>query len=564
MIYHGRTLLLKEDMEKNIMEHKDRYLTLIVVLLSIILALLIRLDYPLKVSTTESIFHMIPIHYWIFLIAIPVLISVTFLLTKSKMICVFLAMIYFFILYSFYLFFVIPPAGTDMVGAEQTLSTLKNTNFFSVEQFDYFQWPIHFILNIIYIKLFNIGLSIFSLTLFSFILMMPIFFYLVGGKQSNEKIYFLLPVGYMIFSYYFINLQLVPQFTGLIFLILTIGCYTKYRETKSIRFYALVLLFYTLCVFTHPFIFVFFPAAIFLDNYVLPKKIIKSKNKTNKKFFLILLFVIYFTGYMYRFTRMGVYTRRIFLGSRENMGESWNIIAYLMGDKQEVGLIDYDVFPLYNLLSNDIYLFFRYATFLLLLIFALILAYLFFKNLKEIKPFDVSLGLAGVSFFLLGFIEPYLMGQRAFQIIFLKVPRFFSTLFKSKKTILVFVLVLCITITPLIFTANTAIRHSLSGGRQIQDVTTINSGRFIMDFVRTKSNILIAGISFYPARYNELYNLSTIKDIIEGMVNITEINMIVNSPKQMNRMKYYGLILDYSQTYQVFDNGDSQILIYDS
>lgn len=550
-------------MEGYFVKRNVKYLSLTILLLTIILVLLIRLNYPLKVSTTESIFHMIPIYYWILLLVIPALISAIFLLTESKIICVFLAVVYFFVLYSFFLFFVIPPTGADMIEGGDFFYLLRDTTHLSVEQFDYFQWPIHFLLNIVLVKILNIDFSILTLTLFSFILMMPIFFYLFLNIQSDKKIFFLLPVSYIILSYFFINLQWVPQFTGLIFLFLTIGCYIKYKEKESKIFYAMVLLFYTLCVFTHPFIFVFFPAAIIFDNYVLSKKIVKFKNKPTGIYFLILLSVIYLTGYVYRFNKMGVLTRRLFFETIEGRGEAWSTIASLIGSSQRVGLIDYDVFPLFDHVSNNIYFISRYATFILLIVFTLLLLYVLFKNIKKIKSFDISLGIAGSVFFIIGLINPVVLGQRAFQVIFLTVPRHFSNLFESKKKILIFLLVFCIILAPFLFTTNVLINQGISGERQIQDVATMQSGRFVMDFVKTKSNVLVADISFYPGRNNERYNFEIFRTqyIAEGTIEFADIDIIIDSPKQMNMMKYYGLELNYNDTSKLYDNGLSQVLI---
>jgi hypothetical protein len=88
------------------MKQKVKNFGLTILLLTIIFLVLIRINYPLNVSTTESVFHMIPMYFWILLLIIPALIITTFLLTESKKLCVFLAVIYFFVLYSYYLFFV--------------------------------------------------------------------------------------------------------------------------------------------------------------------------------------------------------------------------------------------------------------------------------------------------------------------------------------------------------------------------------------------------------------------------------------------------------------------------
>jgi len=311
------------------MKRKPKYLTAIIILITFILICLIRLEYPLQVSTETSILSMIPLHFWILLIIIPSLIVITFMLTDSKSLCVMLGVIYFFVLFSFYLFFEIPPAGTDMSERGNVFFILKESTTISVDRISYFQWPIHFSFYMVLQKFLGVGLAMLTLGLFSFILIIPIAYSLFPNKSSINKVYFLFPVGYILLSFYFINLQWVPQFTGLIFLIFTIGCYLKYREHNSKEFYWLTILFYTICVFTHPFIFVFFPVAIFLDRYIIPKKIFFNAYQDAKKMSLSLLVAIYSIGFLFRFIRMERVTRKLVFAEGE--GRSWRTVYRLFG-----------------------------------------------------------------------------------------------------------------------------------------------------------------------------------------------------------------------------------------
>jgi len=544
------------------MKRKVKFLTIIILLLSLILLLLIRLNYPMKVSTTESILHIIPIYYWILLITIPTLICTTFILTESKSTCVLLAVIYFFVLYSFYLLFVIPPAGTDMSEGGHIFSLLKEGSTLSIEQLRYFQWPIHYVFYMSSIKIVGAGLSFLTILLFSFILMMPLFFTLSVSEHYNKKIFFLLPVGYIILSYYLINLQWVPQFTGLMFLILTIGCHAKYKKSPSKKFYFLTVFFYIICVLTHPFIFVFFPAALFLDRYIfplLPKKIFRSGNENNKDISLLLLVSVFFIGLIFRFESLLIYIRNlIFPGDGER--RSWELINRLLRESRISDEIAYETSPLYHLVSREIYLISRYTTLLFLLIILLLLSYILLKNIRKIDSFDVSLGISGASFFFLGLILPRILGQRAFQVIFLKFPRYFSNLFEYKQKILVFVLIIAITIAPLLFTTNRTITFDLSGGRHIQDENTLSSGRFVVNNVDSKPSVLVAELSFFPGRGDNIYHT---RRIAEERISLSKIDMIIDSSKQRNSMDYYGLEIDFRGTSQIYDNGDSQVLIYE-
>jgi len=539
------------------MKRKVKYLSAIILLLSSILALLIKINYPIKVSTTESIFHMIPIYYWILLITIPILICITFILTECKSVCVFLAIIYFFVLYSFFLFSVIPPVGGDMPEGGHRFLLLKESTSLSIDQLNPFQWPIHYLFYMVSIKILDVGISVLTLLLFSFILMIPLLLSLFVNEPSNKKVYFLLPIGYIILSYYFINLQWVPQFTGLIFLILTIGSYSKFKKKPSRKFYALTIFFYIICVFTHAFIFIFFPIAIFLDRYLLPKKIFFSEDEDNNKISLISLLCIYFVGYLYRFLGMGFYTRKL-IYPRNGRGEAWRIIGILLRDFEGVGTRDYSTYPLYRLVSEEILLVSSYATRIFLIIFLLLLGYILLINIRKIKSFEISLGISGGGFFLLGLIQPEILGQRAFQIIFLKFPRYFSDLMGSKNKILVFILVIAIAIAPVLITTNRVINNSLSGGSHFQDDTSLNSGRFVVDYGNNESNILIPGFSFFPGRGDNIYRT---RSIPQEKINITEIDIIIDSPKQTNRMEFYDLDSDFCKTSRIYDNGDSQVLL---
>jgi len=541
------------------MKRKVKLLTIIIILLSLIFLLLIRLNYPLRVSTTESIFHMIPIYYWILLITIPALISITFLLSDSKIICVFLSVIYFFVLYSFNLFFIIPSTQSDAQFAGQIFTILKTSNRLSVQQFSYFQWPIHFLLEIVFQKTLNIDIYIITIGLFSFILMIPLFFSLHEYKLSNNKAYFILPVGYIILSYYFLNLQWVPQFTGLIFLILTICCYVKYKRVPSRKFYSLIVFFYMICVLTHPFIFVFFPATIFLDRYIISKGFFISFDKDNNKISLISLVVIYFIGYLFRFIKIRRYTRRL-IYPEEGRGEAWGLLSNLLGFEGDAGVgPSYETHPLWHLVSKRTYLISRYSALLLLVGLSLVLAYILLNNLKKVESFDISLGVASGGFFVFGLVNPVLLGQRGFQVAFLKVPRYFSDLFKSKRKILAVILVIAITLTPLIFTINIAVNQSFSGGRFFQDRPTLESGSFIDDYAGNDTNVLVADRYFYPSSIN--INIYHPRIMAREELNLTEVEIIVNSSKLTNRMEYHGFETEYGKTSQIYDIGDAQILV---
>jgi len=539
------------------MKRKVKLLTCIIFLLSLIFLLLIIHNDPLTVSNTESFFQRIPIYHWVFLLLIPILISVTFLITESKKVCVFLAISYFFILYSYFLLFVIPPAGTDMSEGGHVYSILQSSTTLNIEQYSYFQWPIHYLFYSISIKILGVGLTVLSLVWFSFILMIPLFFSLFETKSSANKVFFLLPVVYIMLSSYLVNIQWVPQFTGLLFLILTIGCYTQLKEKQSKRYYFLTISFYTICVFTHPFIFIFFPATILLDRYIISKTIFGTPNSKQTNISTPLLIAIYFCGYIYRFVRMERVTRILVYPETERL-RSWDFIYRIFGTYLPTDTVHYETFPFYRFVSRRAYLISRYSTYTFLAVIFLLMTYILVKNLRNVKSFDISLGGSGLIFFILGLVHPTILGGRAFQVIFLKFPRYFSYIFMSKRKIFVFVLTITIMIAPLLFTTNRVINQDLSGGRNIQDESTLASGRFVVEYVSSDLNVLVAEFSFYPGRGNNIYRT---RSIPREDISIRDIDIIINCSKQTNRMEFYGLELDYNYTSKVYDNGNSNILI---
>jgi len=542
------------------MKRKVKFLSVIILLLSLIFLFLIRLNYPMSISKNQSIFHKTPTYYWILLITISALISITFILTKSKSVAIFLSVIFFFLMYSFNLFFVIPFTQTDVAHAGEIFYILRDSTTLSVDQFDYFQWPIHFVYTATIKETLNLGISTISLGLFSFIVTLPLFFSLFKDRLLSNKVYFLLPVGYIILSFYLLNLQWVPQFTGLVFLILTISCYFKYKKHPSRKIYSLIIIFYSMCVFTHPFIFVFFPATIFIDRYLYPKNYLHNSNEDKPHVSLLQLVVIYFIGYIFRFARMARHTRRLIF-PRNGIGGSWELIGTLIGDDEAVGIDEgYETHLFYDLVSERTYLLSRYAALLLLLILCMLLAYILLKNLKKIESFDVSLGLASGGFFVFGLVNPALLGQRAFQITFLKLPKYYSYIFESKKKILAIVLILLITLAPFLFNLNRSVNQGLTGARLIQDKPTIESGRFVDMNVGNGSNVLVADRFFYPGSKDDI-NVYHPRYLAENEINMTEIDVIISSQKLNLRMEYYGVEENYRQFSQIYDMGEAQILI---
>jgi len=538
------------------MERKVKYLVSIIVLLIANLIMLIRFNYPLGVSTDSSFIHMTPWYCWILFLVIPALISITFLMTKSKAVCSFLAIIYFLTLFSSHLFFIIPPGGIDMASGGRIFTILQDSTNLSANQFSYFQFPIHYLYRIIIGKFLGLGISEITLSFYILLLTIPLYFSLFKNK-NYWKLYFIFPVSYIILSYFFMNSQLVPQFTALVFLILTLGCYDKYNENENKIYYGLTISFYTICVFTHPFLFVFFPMSIFLDRYVLSRNIFPFEKEKNK-ISISALVIIYFVGYLFRFVSMGRHTRRLILPTEGGKGEAWLIFEHLFGYSSSIRN-KLPVQPLYNLVSKRTYLGIRYFTLSILVFISLLLVYTLLKNIKKVESFDVSLGGACSGFFVLGLLKPAILGQRAFQVIFIKLSKYLSLTFNNDK--IKVLLIVLFTILPILFTINTSIGISINGGQVVQDNSTIYTGRFIDDNLEKDSDVLVADLVFYPTGMsnNSSFKIHTSSDLATEEINQSEIDVIIYNPKLINRMKYYGLELQTNQTSTIYDMGDGHI-----
>ena len=536
------------------MKRKIKYLCTIIFLLTFLLIGTIKLHNPLRISTEISLFHQIPIFYWINILIISFLVTLVAYYTSSTEVYLYISVVYIFIIYSYYLFFIIPSYQTDLGFLGNTFSTLEGITNISPDILSYANWPIFHVFFMSFQNILNISYySIMFYGFYSFLIMIPLFLYLVFKGYSNKSNFFIAFSSFIILVSFFINDQLAPQFIGYLFLILTVGCFLKYQEENSKKIYFFILLFYTLSVFSHPFIFVFFPLGIFIDKFV---------RKSGYFFYMkrhismIPLLIIYLIGLLYRFSHMTKWFYDLIFVP-EGEGRSWYIIDFILDNGNGVA---FETNPLYNLISPRLYEISNDVTFYLLVIFALILLYSIYVFRKQVKSFDLSCSLGGGGWFIFGFVNPSVIGGRGFQVIFLTIPKYITKLRKSRKKLFVIVMIIII-VFPFIYTTNRAVNQSVRGGYPVEDSATLSTGEFAESHLSSEMNISSSGRSYYPT-----YRHYSFERIARGEINESEIEVLLYSPKTENRISYYQLDFEEfeeDKTNKIYDQGEGYILVRD-
>lgn len=599
------------------MDNKKKYFLLLTLLSLSLLIISIILSFPVEYKEDTSIFGDISILFWVFLLSSTILLVYTCILMKSKLFSLFSGTVFFLLIYSMNLLFKIVPAQRDIGYTGVVSKYLKNTIHIDTSINAYFNFPIKFMFHSITRNVLNTSdIVTVNIGFFIFLLAIPAVLALVIHKGLDEErkvVLFTFPIAYIIFTFFFINAQFVPQFLGLVFLIALTGAYIQLVETNKIQYYFLTLFFYILCVYTHPFMFTFFLLALFyiklfnflrnpLSTYIKIIKIIDikkdkpvltylretivsyyhdkkkitsfirrslnftidhMKKRIRSDVSMILLVIIYYIAYV-----NGLYKMRIldqFLNPLQGRGETWFLVARFIGDKSAVGLLGHKVYPLYDVISRDLYLTFRYLSMLILFILLFFTFISIIRTvLKKIHPFDILLFLSTFIFIIAGFFNSSILGQRSLQATFLGVSKY-SYNDKNLKPFMKIIGVLVIMITPLIFSINICISHTINGGMFIEDNTTLYPGYFIEDY-NENLTIMMADRGYNPATDYSIYNRSQMErvdpeTIYEPNFNENSVDVYINNIKFRNRLTYHGLspkdVMDDNST--IYDQGRAQI-----
>lgn len=599
---------------------KGKYLVLLSILLTTVLINIILLHRPLHTSVDRSILQQIPIIFWLILIITSGSIIFSVILSRSKAVSIMMVVLYYIIFYIFNFFYKILPTQTDIGDTSYYMDLLNRSDYINPNEYSYFEFPTFFVTASQIQRL--LGLDTYSTINLGFMLLLitfPIMMILLVHKKIETKtglIYFIAPVCYLILVFYAFNDQFVPQFLGLIFLIATIGSYIQYKESRNIRFFYLTLVFYILCVFSHPFIFFFFilsiiimkfykfvlnlPFTRWMENYrqseydsiysmiigklkgwkaklgdvggrsreILSRKRDKILGRVEGlEMSVIVLLTIYYFAFRYRFFMMRSEFRDMMMG--ESQGGSWILVSYLFGENREIlGIQIQTTYPLYHIVPQHLYLSVRYSVMLSLFIISIILFISFIRmNKNRILPFDLHVIAGGIVFLFAGFLNLNSYGSRSLQSIFMNVTKYFQSIF-YKRTMITKVLIIVLILAPALFSINICVNLSLSGELHVEDLGTLTGGKFVNDHSPENVTVIVPDRLYYPIPRARHYQDVDMRLVTPGWIaRAPDIHnqsyIAVYTPKLENRMLYFSIDSDeiFGGDSIIFDQGSSQIII---
>ena len=509
---------------------------------------------PITISLTTASFFQIPVVFWLVMLVSPFLLYIIAKDSKNPLVPLSCVILYFFIFYSYGLYFMSHPTTTDIVNAIRPQYMLSSATHIGITEISierYLNWPIYFIFSKIFASILGIGpFQTINLGFFSSLLILPVLlslFYRRSHSVKNINIYFIPPALYITLSWYFINDQFVPQFLGLIYLFILFGFYLRYRDKKNSIFILLMVIFYAITVFTHPFIHIFFLILIIFEK-LLSEHFELKKHKifyfgTIASFFAIV------------FPYMGVYFSMI----GNPTSETWWIFERMLSERSDI-VGGFKTQPLFDLMpriyDQAISLITKYVMFAA--IFIVIIGFLFYF-VKKRKLFDFNLLLASASWFVLG-LTNLVLGQRALQVAMLPLARHFKYPHKLFSYLSKFVVVI-ILIAPSLYVANNMINSSIEGDKYIQDYEENLLGRFAENHI-TNETILLKPLNPYPTSlYLSTSGLKKARKSFTGYYVWETIDFVLNSPKLQKKFMYLSVTLPrdlYDSI--VYDNMDMKMI----
>jgi hypothetical protein len=281
------------------------------------------------------------------------------------------------------------------------------------------------------------------------------------------------------------------------------------------------------------------------------------------------LIVIFMIGYVWRFTYIEEEIKDAMDLSEEGEGGSWVLISYVTGEQRNTtGGVSFTPQPLYDLVPEWVYLFSRYAVFGLLLFMFGVMVYSLVKvDRKRLMAFDLLFVAGSVVFLFAGFVSPRLLGQRATQSLFLTPVKYFGAVGRA----LFAMVALVIMISPVMFTFNVTVNHTLTGNMFIEDDSTLEPGRFVQDHRPGNITVLTSDRRFYPVALVRYYreigyiNVNPFTFLnTEEEIGIEDTDIILYSPKLENRMGYFGLeeTLEYRVNCScIYDEGGGKVYL---
>jgi len=488
---------------------------------------------PISISATSAPFFQLPIVFWIVMIMFPPLLYTVAKNNKNPMIPIVCAVFYYFLFYSYGLYFISHPTITDAGSSAKaqeiifSISHIKN-------QLNYFTWPVYFVFSKVFTSILGTGpITTLNMGFFSLLLIIPfltsLFYKKVPPMDDNIR-YFILPALYLSLGFYFINEQFVPQFLGLLYLLMLFGCYLR---KKNKIYFIFTILFFILCVLTHAFMFVFFLLGIAVEKLI---ELIKYRKEWRKIIFtpwktLIIICFIMSIIVILRFDMICLYFHRIINTPNQWKGQTWSILYHIISKDYLGGS---RVHPLYYIVPKIYDQIFSIATKGVILISFLIVGLGF---LKKRDIFDVGIIAGCVSWFAVGLIFPVILGQRSLQVACIPLSKYFKFPVKQWSLLLSRILLIFILLSPSLFIANDMINLSVEGNRFIQDYNENIAGRFMDQYIDNNSNVLTAR-NLYPTTYPNGFNRYTPTDLFKSRIKWGEINFVLESPKLQKRVIY--------------------------
>jgi hypothetical protein len=518
---------------------------------------------PIPVLLTNASIFQIPMVFWLVLMVTPFLLYIIARNSKNPFIPILCVTMYYFLAFSYGLYFMSHPTTGDIQSVTQEQVIVSSINHINPQEIDtnyftstarYFGWPIFFIFSKIFSCFLAIGpIMTINLGFFSLFLIMPLILTLYYKRLKNNEllmIYFIFPALYLILGFHFINSQFVPQFLGLIYLFILFGFYLKYRQAKNPTLLLLIIIFYSLLVFTHSFMFIFFLVAIIFEIYW-SEYVEMERNK-----FLSYSLLIIFIAILYPF--LGDFYR---LATIPQGGESWRIFQSLFSQRNPLES-GYQLQPLFYLVPKiyDV-IFSNIVRIIIGIAFITVAIGTFFYLFKKRKLFDLSIIIGSASWFLLG-LSNLVLGQRALQVVALPLSRHFKNRYKIFKH-LSKVLIVIILIAPTLFLVNSQINSSTEGGRLIQDYEENIAGRFIDKHFINESFVICAQNPF-PTSYPNGFIRDTLEFVISREEDDQEkYDFILYSPKLQKRITYLNFLVSMDSHDSILYNNEDIAIYYD-
>lgn len=542
---------------------KKAYLIILLTLVSILLFLIYN-NKSISIEADSVVFYQMPLLFWIVLAIAPALLYFFSKDTKNQFIPIICASTYFFLFYSYGLFFLSHPTISDVESSSVTQNLLAYVSHIGVADVasnSYLNWPIFFVFSKIFSTINDLGsIQTINIGFFSLLLILSIsivyFYHMKRPKRDKNSIsYFVVPSLFLLLAFNFINAQFVPQFLGLIFLFFTFSLYLKYKKKKQPVHLFLLLLFFTVCVFTHPFIFLFFPLSVLIEKTLVG---LINREKMKKTFSWIMLLLMGLIVHISNFNFFIDKTKLIFSDTIQSRGEAWWVIDWIWSNRNPIGPT-YELYPFYNQIPQFVDdLMASMVKIIVVSSFIILSSFLLYSFFKKEKFFELSIIGSGILWFIAGLFEALILGQRALQVVVLALT---ERLNKKNRWInnLSTLLIIYIVISPFLFISNEMINHSISGETFIQDFEENIAGKFIEKYHLNESVVLTSRKNLHPMKLSSLsiiyYTDMQIKDI-----KWNEVDLLLNSIKMKKQTVFYNITFPNSyRFFEIYDNGNAEI-----